>query len=341
MKVKAVQIVRHAVQCAVLLLFLWVGLMGFFGGGVMAEGVFFGNLSSSTVAGTLVLTDPFAFLEVIAASKTVPFALLGGVLTITLFYTLVRGRSFCGWVCPLGLFAELAQWAGNKTGLRKRAPLTRQMPRSSKILAALLVLLASALVSLPVFELVSPVTALPRLFVLGVGIGVWLFVAIVLVELFFPGRLWCNSLCPVGGLYEVLGYVGLVGIRNHEGCTRCNACKQVCLADERILDEVIVGTKTAVSAGDCMLCGKCVDACPAKTLSWRFGPAFLQSARKSRAASGDGAAGGERHVNSCSNSDVNVELNSGLNSGLNPDSARDSALDSGSSRGQEEVNRDV
>ncbi len=282
MRGRALQIVRHTVQSAVLLLFLCVGLLGFFGDEVMGEGVFFGSLSSSTIADTVVLTDPFAFLQVIVASQTVPLALLGGVLTAAIIYTLVRGRVFCGWVCPLGLLTELANWIGDKTGLRRRAPLTRQMPRYGKIIAAALVLLASALVSMPVFELISPVTALPRLFVLGVGIGVWLLCAIILVELFFPGRLWCTSLCPVGGLYEVLGLVGFVGIRNHEGCIQCDRCKQVCLADERILDEVITGTKTAVSAGDCMVCGKCVAACPEKTLSWRFGPAFFQPPQKKR-----------------------------------------------------------
>jgi ferredoxin-type protein NapH len=270
------------VQSAVLLLFLVIGLIGFLSTLVLGEGIFFGSLSSSTALGVIVLTDPYAFLGAIAASKALPaLALFVGALTIVVVYALIRGRVFCGWVCPLGLFVELANWIGDKTGLRKRTALARPLPRYSKIISAVAILLLSAVIGIPVFELVSPVAALPRLFVLGVALGIWVFLAIVLLELFFPGRLWCNGLCPVGGLYEAVGSVGFVGIRNHRGCTRCNRCKEVCLADDRILDEVIAGTKTAVSAGDCLICGKCVDVCPAGTLKWRFGPAFVQPAEKS------------------------------------------------------------
>lgn len=280
MRPRRFQVVRHVVQCAVLLLFLGVGFWGFLSTDVMGEGIFFGSLSSSTVAGALVLTDPFAALGVIAASKTVPFVLLGGAAAVAAFYALIRGRAFCGWVCPLGLFTESANWIGEKTGLRRRPALTRAMPRSGKVVAAVLVLAGSALVSVPIFELVSPVTALPRLFVLGVGVGLWLFVAIVLVELFFPGRLWCTHLCPVGGFYELIGYVGLVGVKNNEACVKCDKCKDVCLADKRILDEAVAGTKPLVSAGDCMVCGKCIDVCPAGSLTWHFGPAFIKPAKK-------------------------------------------------------------
>ncbi len=267
---------RHATQVCVLLLFLFIGLMAPIGGVVLGESLFFGTLSSSTIANMVVLTDPFALLEVIAASRAVPVALLGGALITTVFYALVRGRAFCGWVCPLGLFIEIANWTGERTGLRKQKMLVSQKPRYGKIIATVLVLLLCALAGFPVFELISPIAALPRLFVLGVGLGLALFIAIVLLELFFPDRLWCNSLCPVGGFYEAIGYIGFVGVKNHEGCIQCDACKEVCLADKRILDEVVAGTKTVVSAGDCMICGKCIEVCPVGTLTWHLGPAFWQ-----------------------------------------------------------------
>ena len=49
---------------------------------------------------------------------------------------------------------------------------------------------------------------------------------------------------------------------NYDACIHCDKCKQVCLCDPEILDGVLSGEDKRVKAGDCMLCGKCVDACP-------------------------------------------------------------------------------
>ncbi|MDR2492528.1 MAG: 4Fe-4S binding protein [Coriobacteriales bacterium] len=268
---------RHGVQCAALAAFALAGAYAALNGTVAGEGVFFGTLSSSTTRGTLVLSDPFAAFEVIAASRAVPSAgLAASAGLIAAFYALVRGRAFCGWLCPFGLVSEIANWIGKKTKIARGRLLRDPLPRHSKTVAGGLVLAASALAGLPVFELLSPVAFLPRLFAYGVGVGLWLFVALVAVELFFTDRLWCRGLCPLGGFYEAIGSVGLVRVAVREGCTGCEACKRACLADPRILDGTVAGTAGSVTAGDCMLCGRCIEACPVRVLSFGVGgPALL------------------------------------------------------------------
>ena len=97
--------------------------------------------------------------------------------------------------------------------------------------------------------------------------GVTLF-AIILMELFWGHRVWCRAICPLGGFYEVLGKVGFVSVKiDHEACIGCNKCKQACLCDPEILDVPVAGEANRVCAGDCMLCGKCVEACPVHALS--------------------------------------------------------------------------
>ena len=107
---------RHAVQIFALALFctplLTVGwqLAGLFPGSedalpTPAELPFFGSLSSSTVAGVNVL-DPFAMLQIAAASKTFALSWLTGMLPVLIVYGLIRGRAFCGWVCPVNLLLE-------------------------------------------------------------------------------------------------------------------------------------------------------------------------------------------------------------------------------------------
>ena len=103
--------------------------------------------------------------------------------------------------------------------------------------------------------------------------GVFTLVAIVFAELFWAHRVWCRALCPLGGMYETLGCVGLVSVKiDHDLCVHCGACQAACLCDPEILDDVLSGKAGRVVAGDCMLCGKCVDACPHSALEIGFAP---------------------------------------------------------------------
>jgi ferredoxin-type protein NapH len=144
----------------------------------------------------------------------------------------------------------------------------------AKVVSLVGFLLLSALVGLPVFELLSPVNAVFRLLILGASAGFWLMVAILLAEFCFGGRVWCGSLCPLGGLYQLVGRVGIFRLARVEGkgeCSRCLACKDVCLADPTILDPLILGRATRVSSGDCLLCGRCARVCPQRILRLKAG----------------------------------------------------------------------
>ncbi|MBR3690432.1 MAG: NapH/MauN family ferredoxin-type protein [Eggerthellaceae bacterium] len=272
-------IARRAVQLLMLVLFSlpllvagW-GLAGFYLGGDLevptpAEGVFFGSLSSSEVFGVSLL-DPFAILQVVVASKSFDLTWLAGAAIVLVVYGLVRGRVFCGWVCPVNLFVEAASWIRTKL---KIEPTPIGIPRRAKVGVAAAVLLLSAITCVPVFEIFSPVSAINKGLLFGSSAGLWLLVAILVIELGFGGRLWCRSICPLGGFYELLGKVGLANVRiKHEACIGCDKCKDACLADPAILDAAIKGEDCIVRAGDCMACGSCVDACPTAALSLRLG----------------------------------------------------------------------
>ena len=67
---------------------------------------FFSSLSSSSVAG-VPLFDPLGAVEVTVASRGLLAAsALTGALLSSWYYGLVRGRAFCGWVCPVNLIGE-------------------------------------------------------------------------------------------------------------------------------------------------------------------------------------------------------------------------------------------
>ena len=113
----------------------------------------------------------------------------------------------------------------------------------------------------------NPISAVNKAVLFGSFAGVFTLAAIVVAELFWARRVWCRALCPLGGMYETLGCVGLVSVKiDHDLCVHCGACQAACLCDPEILDAALAGEIDRVAAGDCMLCGKCVDACPHSAL---------------------------------------------------------------------------
>ena len=277
---------RHAVQAAALVLFAapvlaagWSLFGTSVGGGdaaaTPAQLPFFGSLSSSSIGGLDIL-DPFGALQVIAASKTFELDWLLAALPVLIVYGLIRGRAFCGWVCPVNLLLEIVDFARRKLRIDVRE---MPVPRHAKLWIALAALGLSALTGVPVFEAFSPISAVNKGILFGAVTGVWVLLAIVLTELFWGHRVWCRSLCPLGGFYEALGRFGQVNVKiDPAACIHCDACKHACLSDPAILEPALDGCDAIVRAGDCMACGSCIDACPTRALSFTLGRASKPAA---------------------------------------------------------------
>ena len=86
------------------------------------------------------LLDPFAVLQVAAASKTFALDWLWFALPILVFYGLVRGRAFCGWVCPVNLLLEGVDALRRKLGIEgargARAPPCQDRGRAGACIVA-------------------------------------------------------------------------------------------------------------------------------------------------------------------------------------------------------------
>lgn len=249
---------RRLVQWSIIILFLSPLLLV----KIESENFFFGSLASSTLFG-ITLTDPFAALQVLLASKEINFVYFGGALLIFLFYLLVRGRVFCSWICPLNTLLEITD------KIRKYVKLPdAQFDRQQKKYYALAVLVLSFLIGVPIFELFSPIGFTMRNLLFTYGIGLWFILAVILFELLIAKRGWCRYLCPLGGFYQSIGKFGLFQVKfNHDACVGCITCRSVCFADPDILEPSINRETMYVTAGDCSLCGACVDHCPFDALT--------------------------------------------------------------------------
>lgn len=251
MKVNRWTLIRRLVQVAMIALLaspLW------------SDHLFEGTLASASLLG-LQLSDPLAALQVFLLTGAMVGTLAGGAFLILLFYFLTGGRSFCGWVCPVHLLTDLLEMI----------PLARRLPRwplGGKTVALVLVLGLTLLTGLPVFETVSPIGISSRALTFGGGTAVIILGLIAILELTVVRRIWCRSLCPLGGFYALVGSVSPVAVRfAEERCTACGACQTVCPVPE-VLDPSMQQGCKAVHSGECTRCGACIGSCPDDALKF-------------------------------------------------------------------------
>lgn len=251
------RILRRLIQVSLLSLFV--------AGNAWGWKVLQGNLSSSLLFGFVPLADPFALIQIFATGTMVAAqALLGGGIVL-LFFAAVAGRAFCGWVCPVNILTDLADTVSVALGGGIR-PL--RMSRNTRYWALGLSLALSAWLGIAAFEWISPIGALHRGVIFGMGMGWTSVVAVFLFDVFMVKNGFCGHLCPLGAFYSLTGSGSAVRVlHSKEQCTRCMRCVESC-PEPQVLP--MVGKRDgAVTSGECTNCGRCIEVCPDRAM--RFG----------------------------------------------------------------------
>ncbi len=246
-------LLRRLAQALVLLAFLsgpWFGVW-----------VLKGNLSASLLFDTVPLTDPFQFVQQLAARHWPYTTAITGAAILLAFYLLVGGRVFCSWVCPVNVVTDAAAWSRRRLGIK-----TGRAPDSNTrywLLGG--VLIAAAASGALVWEWVNPVTYVQRSLIFGLTGGVWLALGIFLYDLLVAGRGWCGHLCPMGAFYGLLGRTALlrVSAAKRSACNDCMDCFTVCPEPQVIRPALKqVGQQSPIIlSGECTACGRCIDVC--------------------------------------------------------------------------------
>ena len=202
---------------------------------------------------------------------------------LTVAATLLLGRVFCGWLCPLGglltLLHSLKLYGAKLLGrpnFRGAPPLwvTRLLPWRYPWLLFLLTLLALGS-SWPMF--LSPfhllTEELSRLWLQQIP---WLLAGILLLGLIIFPRFWCVYLCPTGLILAWIAKARQFVPKPPVTCIHCGACEKICPTGA-------ANPSLATTTADCLLCGRCSEICPVGNFS------FNNSSRPAQVESSTGS----------------------------------------------------
>lgn len=248
------------------------------------------NMKGYEVSLFLELDPLVAFLSFLTSGtlyKGLAFSL------VIIMGTLLLGRFFCSWICPLGI---LNQWTSFLFNKRKTAEyLEENLYRKSfrfKYYLLLFFIVTAVMGSLQA-GLLDPIALTVRSFVTaafpaanraggyiylkqplfygGVAIA-FIFVAILFANRFIT-RFWCRVICPLGALLGVLSLSSLFRIRRDvEKCTDCRKCVHHCQGG--------CDPHSRLRESECHVCMNCISACPENAL--RYGlPDSLSSIHQS------------------------------------------------------------
>lgn len=240
---------------------------------------------------------PFQFVPALIRALTNPAVIFIIGLISIFVVTLIFGRVYCSFLCPLGIFQDIFIALSNKIGWRRKHSF--QKPRDLLRYSILgLIIITVALGSMSLVNIFDPYSIFGRiitqfvlpffLWIYNVVVNgmkyfhVYLYskdtVPVVMSVLFVNfgflilivtlslrhGRLYCNSICPVGTLLGLISRISFFKFAiDKAGCNACSGCVTVCKAG-------CIDTQNAViDQSRCVGCFNCLCACPQSVVSYR------------------------------------------------------------------------
>jgi len=226
----------------------------------------------SATVGPVSMTDPLGATESAIASRALPWVLIASLL-VPLAATLLVGRVFCSWICPMGFLLELTDKLRGVVRFLEIRPRDLKPSRATKYGVLVAGLVLAAALSVPVLGYLYPPAIVSReahdvVFAFfdraemgrfgpwtgGLSWMALLLVGIVLFEVFVSRRWWCRYVCPGGALYSLIGWARPVRVElENERCTQCAQCVAAC-------PEGLNPMKNRMGM-ECDNCGECIAAC--------------------------------------------------------------------------------
>lgn len=201
--------------------------------------------------------------ETLETTAPLNFSILFGVLGVSI----LAGRAFCGWICPIGTLQDLLgdlssrlfkPWKKRKGKGNVRLPYSISRPndawlRGIKYLILGIVLAASIGALYPPLQIICPVRALFSF--QPVTPLLWSVLITFTITSLLNRRFWCKYLCPLGAIlapFNKISPLRLVLKADH--CSSCARCDAACPMDIEDLTHHL-------RSPECIQCLDCQEAC--------------------------------------------------------------------------------
>ncbi len=174
-------------------------------------------------------------------------------ICIFLGLTLIFGRIFCGYVCPLGAIQELTSMIRFKPKLnysrtyKKRKDFLRWGFFAIYVISSIFLGLKTSLFMNPINGFLILWTP----FNVVILIAFLIFLTVIFIS-FFSYRIYCRFFCPFGALAALLGRISPLKIRRTKYCNDCGVCEKIC--------PTLEGFEYSAK-GECYYCNRCIDFC--------------------------------------------------------------------------------
>lgn len=220
-------------------------------------------------------------------------------LTIVVGITLIFGRVYCSVICPMGIFQDVVSWFGKKFHHKKKYPPLKEkrVLRWSMVVLTVVAFFAGASFFVSILDPYSAygrmaTTLLKPAYVTLNNIIAWIdnhfkhyrfykvdvlltsAMALIIASLtmfvigfisYKWGRLYCNTICPVGTVLGFISRFSIFKIRiNAENCNSCSLCSMKCKSS------CIDAAAQTIDYSRCVGCFNCIEVCNRNAIKYSF-----------------------------------------------------------------------
>ncbi len=239
----------------------------------------------------------FQFVPSVLKFFNVYTLLATGFIIVTIL-VLLYGRIYCSSVCPIGTLQDISSNISKKFNKRKKYHYTKEYKwlRYTVLLLTLVFILAGNMLLLNLLDpysnagrifaqLINPLVIAgnnflsftlekldvyliypidPKSYSYLLTLFPFIFLVIIVYLSYKRGRLYCNTICPVGTLLGYLSKFSFYQLKiDKTECEGCGVCEIVCKS------ECIDFKTKEIDFTRCVACFNCMDVCPSEVISYQ------------------------------------------------------------------------